>query len=645
MRNPILILVLLTLTVFSNDTFASAVLPQASSSLQYDVSVLNEQLTKNADAVIRLEERIFTVKAINEASLRVNMAVTILNKEGDNFAPLFIRYDPQRKVKNIECSIYDAGGKEIKKVKNSEIEDFSANSSYSLYEDNRLKYYAYNSHQYPYTIEYSYEIAFKGLFYYPGWDPVATSDLAVEKSSFSIIIPEDLSFRFKEINLEGAPKVSTSDGLVTHHWQLENFQALEKEPLSPEFSELVPALHLAPNDFEFEGYAGNMKSWKNFGQWVNTLIKDRDILPEKTKSEVLALVSDVDDEKEKIRKIYQYMQSKTRYVSIQLGIGGYQPFDASTVDQIGYGDCKALTNYTKALLKTAGIASYYTLVRAGSDVPAIYKDFPSAQFNHAILCVPIAKDTIWLECTDQKNPFGYLGYFTSDRDVLIIDDEGGKLAHTKAYPQKENLQIRNAIVSLGEEGHGKAEITTTYQGLQYDHVSSILEFPASEQQQIIYQKTGIPNFTLNNYAYTVKKEDKAVIEETLELSLEKYAQISDKRIFFTPNLLNQLDGTPPLLKDRHFNVELTKALVDSDTITFLLPENMHPEYIPEPSHIVSHFGEYSVSFLQEQGKIVYIRTFKTNKGCFPASSYPALVKFYEQVAQKDAQKVVLKKST
>ena len=60
------------------------------------------------------------------------------------------------------------------------------------------------------------------------------------------------------------------------------------------------------------------------------------------------------------------MQNNTRYISIQLGIGGWRPFEAAYVASKGYGDCKALSNYMYSLLKEAGILSYYTLVKAGA---------------------------------------------------------------------------------------------------------------------------------------------------------------------------------------------------------------------------------------------------------------------------------------
>ena len=93
-----------------------------------------------------------------------------------------------------------------------------------------------------------------------------------------------------------------------------------------------------------------------------SLIAHRGEIPETTKQKILTLVKGVNDPIEKARLIYDFVQKKTRYISVQVGIGGWMPMLANDVDRLSYGDCKALTNYTKSLLDIAGVESYYTAV-------------------------------------------------------------------------------------------------------------------------------------------------------------------------------------------------------------------------------------------------------------------------------------------
>nr|WKN37728.1 DUF3857 domain-containing protein [Tunicatimonas sp. TK19036] len=610
----------------------------------YDASAIPADLQENASAVVREQDEIFTIHASDAATYTIHRAVTVLNKNGERYAPLVIWYDASRKIKSIECTVYDARGTEVKKVKKKDIQDVSAVSSFSIYEDSRLKYYSYDSPSYPYTVEYSYELEFDGLLFYPNWHPVEGFQLAVEQSSFSVITSPDISLRYR-VQHTSEPAISTEEGQQKYYWELRHHAAYKKESFRPPLGTLTPRVYLAPSAFSYEGYAGNFSSWQQFGQWINQLNEGRDQLPESTQSEVKRIVANLQDTTEIIRTLYEYMQSKTRYVSIQLGIGGYQPFEATTVDRLGYGDCKALSNYMKALLSVAGIEAYYTLVNAGAYEDEVLADFPSMQFNHVIVGVPLAQDTLWLECTSQTNPFGHLSDFTDERNVLMITENGGQLVRTPAYSAQDNQQTRNTTVLLDEEGNGQLTAQTQYTGQLYDDIARITQLNDQEQKQAVYKQIEIPNFRLQSFHYDLTKDQIPAANEVLKLQLERYVSISGKRWFFCPNVMSQIESLPAKTEARNHEVMLRYAYTETDTTVINLPENIHSEFVPEAIEIQSTFGSYHSSYTVEQGKVIYTRTFQRNKGVFPSDSYQELVEFYQKVSKADRQQMVLRKST
>ncbi|NJK82774.1 MAG: transglutaminase domain-containing protein [Saprospiraceae bacterium] len=97
--------------------------------------------------------------------------------------------------------------------------------------------------------------------------------------------------------------------------------------------------------------------------------------------------------KEKIAILYRFLQDNMRYVSVQLGIGGWQTYDAQYVEQNKYGDCKALSNFMKAMLKTLDIPAYTAAVYGDSrGVPLeAEEDFSFPLFNHVIYIFPMKK--------------------------------------------------------------------------------------------------------------------------------------------------------------------------------------------------------------------------------------------------------------
>ena len=341
---------------------------------QYPVSEIPETLKKGCYAVVREKSQTFNIYGLNRTSQTFRQVVTILSKKGDAAAKMAVGYDKYMHVDYFRGVAYDASGKIIKKLKQNEIQDQSSISGFSLFEDDRVKTADLSQNTYPYTVEFEYQVEMKFLKSIPDFLLYNDDEISTQKSVYKIAYPEQLKPRFKTFKTGEPIKGREGDGRESLSWQFENFMPEKYEKMSPDYHQFTPHILAAPTQFEFAGYPGRMDTWQNYGKWQIELNKGRDVLPEKTISTVKELTKGMKTREEKVKAVYEFLQNKTRYVSIQLGIGGWQPFEAKTVDEVSYGDCKALSNYTVAMLQSIGIKSYYTIIYGGNDNKPVFPE-------------------------------------------------------------------------------------------------------------------------------------------------------------------------------------------------------------------------------------------------------------------------------
>jgi hypothetical protein len=447
----------------------------ASAQSDLDISKIRPDLLKEADAVIRLSETVWEIESIGEGRLSEHLIVTIFNERGEElYGHLTVGYDKFTKITDISGKLYDASGKSLKKLKSTDIQDFGYGVIGDDITDARIKMaeFGKKAYAYPYTIEFSYETRKRNMMFYPSWMPLADASAAVEHAVYTIKTPTGFKFRYKEYH--GVPAVvKKTGGGDLYQWTMDNQPVVKKNDLYPlPLMERTPMVMAAPADFEIQDYQGNFNSWEDLSKFYYTLNAGRDALPTATIAEIKTVIKDAKSDREKVELIYKWMQARSRYVSIQLGIGGWQTIDAMTVAGKGYGDCKALTNFTLAALRSAGIICHAALIRAGEE-EKIKADFPSSQFNHVIACAIVAKDTVWLECTDQTSRPNFMGTFTGGRHALLVMPQGGKLVSTIDYKSPQNIRKSKANVNLEESGDGIVDVRVLYTGIQQESRSGV----------------------------------------------------------------------------------------------------------------------------------------------------------------------------
>ncbi len=615
---------------------------QAQKISEYNAELIPANLKQHANAVVRSEATVVDMRAPDNVILTVRQALTVLNKNAERTATLVLNYDKNTSIKSVKGQILNSAGEQVAKLTLSNFIDQSAVSDFSLYEDSRVKYYTPNMNAYPYTIIYDYEIRFKQNLNIPVWYATPDLNVAVEKSSYTFINKIEDEVRIKEYNYSGQPQIIEKDKVISRTWEVNNIIALRPEPYARQ-KDFLTYVKIAPEKFTYYGHTGSYKNWDELGKWIyDDLIKDRQQLSEKSVQQIKSLIKDADNEKEKVRRIYNYLQKKTRYISVQVGIGGYQPFPASDVDQLSYGDCKALVNYAQSLLKAADIKSYYCVVNAGDIKQSLDPGFASMdQANHIILCVPLKNDTTWLECTSQDIPFGYLGSFTDDRLVLACTPEGGKLLKTPVLSTENNLLKRVAELTLDQEGNISGTLQTNFLGSQYENYQRLFNKPYTEQIKLLKEEYDIDNINFADFKLTQIKDANPRTIESFNLTIQKYASKANNHVYLFPNVFNKMFSIPEL-RNRQASIAVNRGFTDEDILTYQLPDNYKIEMKPENREINCIFGSYNFSLEIQNKKLIYTRKLVLKNGIYAASNYPELTKFINAVSEIDNSKIVFK---
>lgn len=602
----------------------------------YSVDNIPDSLLENVHTVIRYEHQQYIVQSIGKAKEKIKAAITIVNNKStyDDFR---VYYDQFTQVGKIKAKIYDATGKKVRDISKSEINDYAAFDGFSLYNDLRLKRIDFTYGSYPYTIEYEYEINHEGIQSYGSWIPQQYKT-SIENSIFEFILPENMDFRYKAFNLPQAPNIKNEAGQKKHIWQLQQKVVVSKEANTPDTYQPLPILRTLPNDFEVDGHKGNMETWQSFGLFMHELNKNRDNLSPAMVEKVKTLTAEATTEQEKIEILYKYLQENMRYVSVQLGIGGWQTFDANYVEENKYGDCKALTNFMKGMLKTAGIKAYASLIAAGDQRIEIKEDFTTPYFNHVILHVP--SEEIWLECTSTNNPVNYLGSNTENRPTLLITEQGGVLTNTPAITN--NTQIGKTEVKIKGNGSAVVNCATKLTGKLHETFRYLVHnYSQEEQEKWFTRSQDFPAFEIEKLDLTVD-DNKSEAGCDYTLNVNRYATKAGKRLFVPLNLVNQMQRSLPKDENRQQPVEFELGYEDSDEITFKLPYNYKIESLPKGvEKIASPYGTYSVEITKKEDTVIYKRHLKINAVNVPANEYNALRDFYKKIAKLDKTKLVL----
>jgi hypothetical protein len=353
----------------------------------------------------------------------------------------------------------------------------------------------------------------------------------------------------------------------------------------------------------------------------------------------MLLISGTNDTREKVMKLYHYVQDVVRYVNISIKTGGLKPYPASYVAQNKYGDCKALTNYFMSVLEAAGIKSYYSLVHADDPIEPVLKSFPAQQFNHVITCVPVNNDTLWCDCTN-KLAFNYNGTFIQNRDVLVIDENNIHFSRIPALSPDQVTESRKIKLSSNAAGTVLCSIKYVFKGENYEAFSDLLHnYNESDKSRIVHNTLEEAGFEVIDYKiYDPGRDSKEVYLSCTGKFNKLYRHYGN----------DQLIGLPPIgipifeeTAIRKLPVQIDFPTQKVDTIDITLPDGFSLSSMPDDKAVFCRYGSYSCEFRHSGEKVFVIRKFLLNSGNYPLEDYKDLYSFIKGITESEKTSVIV----
>lgn len=601
---------------------------------KYACADIDPSLLINADAIVRDYNCSIEVLANDKIIQKEHFVVTVLNEKGYENAVLGKFEDEFVKLDDASGYLYDASGRELKRMKQRDIVKTHI-ASYNVFDKDFELSYDFHYAIYPFTVEYETEEKISSFLFVSDCSLLPGFRCAAENISCSMVYPQTMDIKYELFHVTEKPVESAEGNNRIWNLSLHNIKAFERDRLAPCQVFDLPAVVFAANKVQMGPLTGEMDTWQHFGKFFYDLNIGRDVLPDDVRRAVHQLTDTCKTQSQKIGLLYDYLKANTRYVSIQLGIGGFQAFPADYVLKNGYGDCKALSNCMMALLKEAGVTSYTALVYGGVDYRNhfIQSDIPSDVFNHEILCAVDQKDTTWIECTSHDLPAGYLSHFTGNRKALLLTPGGGVVVNTPAYKIKENVAATTTKVTMDKDGIISGKMHCAESGEFYD-----IDYPrlynTTKKNKDLAVSRMISLQDLNMSSCNITRQGTARLPSLVvdvDFAGKATFNSAGKRIFFVPvfSHVGKIETLPEATRNTPFSI--INSFDIRDTTIISLDSNYKVEFLPKDIDIVYAFGAYSRSMVAKENVLTIIREYKQQEGEYSAAQYADYIKFHAAI--------------
>lgn len=617
------------------------------------------ELAPETEAVYLLHEQQLTYGSSGNLVRYGRQAIKILRSEGIERLKFLVRANTfNTRVRKMNAWVINPdGSKQDYNIKSAISTSLAPNT---LYWDVKTMFLVLSEATKGSLIGYEWEEEVK---------PLSLEDLFVFQLRFPVLqaiyqaeYPSGCQPRLDWINW---PESSVTTGPRSFSVKLSDIPAIKDEPLKPPDEAIAGRLLVRFKTENAPRYGYFFSDWKDMGLWYEQLSRERRQPDESVRAKASELVSGLTDQRAQIEKLAAFVQQEIRYVSIQIGIGGFQPHRASEILANRYGDCKDKATLLASLLSCLNIDSYYFIVNIEPRVVKENSPVSLFWFNHVVLGIKLPDDKLYegsealvsipglgrlliFDPTMPHSPPGRLPFYLQKSNGLLVAGEQSRLLlFPGSSPDRLEL-IRRGQFVLSADGLLKGSVSETLAGFQAE-VARLRLRDVHEQarrkdlEDFLVRSVG--SFVLENYQYLNLNEPDREVGLQYSFRSASYLGRTGEVFSFRPNILAMLDDYEVLKQkdDRKYPVLLSVVGTSQDEFEIKLPIGYTVEVLPGPVELSNGFADYYSRLELDGGTLRLKRLFKIKQDYLPPDRFQEVLEMFRLISGEERRRLLLKK--
>lgn len=468
-----------------------------------------------------------------------------------------------------------------------------------------------------------------------------TAGTTVRRSRFLVDVPKDMKLRITERNLDFPRRQLTTGNRTVMIWWTKDVPWIRPEMFAPPPDSNDTGMWIA---------VAAPGSWADIGRWYAGLSHDRLRVDSVLRDTVRAVVGHAASLDDSIRAIHRWVAQDVRYVSVSLGIGGYQPRPPDTVLSTGFGDCKDKATLFVAALGVIGVEAYPVLLDAGGRpdraLPTI------GAFNHEIAAIKRPTGYQFVDLTLEFSRFGTLPYPDEGQFALVVHPNG----HTDEVtippdPPGANESTTRFVGMLDTTGEISGRVTWQGHGVAELGMRAAMSIRMDSAQRAAFLRraasTLFPNAKGDSLATFDGRDLGADARVTMLIRDGQATQQSGETDILTLHedagqwnrLADELEARGP----RHMPIDASAVIGPSASVNevrITLPAGWRAR-LPQSVAATSAFGQFEASYRQDGRDLVIVHRLSGAQGILPKERIGDLVTWFRAMGKDRVSFIVL----